>query len=75
MRQLQEERMSEVTKMGGLGKALADKNRNEGIAKGIKEGEKRKQDSILNNIIKNLMNANTSLTREEATEQAKALIV
>ena len=46
----------------------------EGIKEGIKEGAKGAQENILNNIIKNLMKANDMLTKEQATEQAKALM-
>ena len=92
------ETVEEVRRMGGFGKALAEKNRKEGkeegikegkkegikegikegkkegIKEGIKEGAKGAQENILNNIIKNLMKANDMLTKEQATEQAKALM-
>ena len=72
------ETVEEVRRMGGFGKALAEKNRKEGkeegIKEGIKEGSKGAHDSILNNIINNLMKANGTLTKEQATEQAKALM-
>ena len=68
------ETVEEVRRMGGFGKALAEKNRKEGKEEGIKEGSKGAHDSILNNIINNLMKANGTLTKEQATEQAKALM-
>ena len=64
--------------MGGFGRALVEKTResalDEGRKEGIKEGAKGEHDNILNNIINNLMKANGMLTREQATEQAKALM-
>ena len=76
------EAMKEVEKMGGFGRAIAEKNRQEGRQEGRREGRqegrregmKEERNSILNNIIKNLMEANSSLTKEQAMEQAKALM-
>ena len=46
------ETVEEVRRMGGFGRALAEKNRQEGkeegIKEGIKEGAKGAHDSILN---------------------------
>ena len=72
------ETVEEVRRMGGFGRALVEKTResalDEGRKEGIKEGAKGEHDNILNNIINNLMKANGMLTREQATEQAKALM-
>ena len=60
----------EVRIMGGFGKALAEKN----LMQGREEGKIEERKNILDSIVKNLMKSNASMTREQATEQAKALI-
>ena len=56
--------------MGGFGKALAERN----LIQGREEGRIEERRNILDSIVKNLMKSNASMTREQATEQAKALI-
>ena len=70
--------VEEVNNMGGFGKALADRvreeTRSEALEEGRKEGQEEERKSILETIIKNLMSQDKELTKEKATEQAQALI-